>query len=233
QYFGLFKQIGASGIIRNVVFDNGIISSGTQHSGSKVYVGLLAGANKGLVEGIQIRNSSISVHRSISNTGGIVGHNSGIIRNSLNSNGTLFINGSAGSIAGVNMDGGLISRCTARDMNITYYGTEVSQSVGGLLGYNYKSTLEYSNVYNMTMTYDGVNSLVPRMGYVLGNLHDGTIREIGVDSSTGATNSSFKSLVSLKKSDGVFGIGNYDFTTYFFAKYNKMVGRVQGTNVVA
>ena len=160
----IFDYVGENGIIKDVVIQNFLISSGSN-------VGAIVGFNKGTVENIivgaivddetgnyiydgvsQIR--SYSLNSSITYAGGIVGYNEGIITECQNYAVICSKNDNAqvrsGGIAGYNK--GTISYC----LNYGTVGGENKTSInsnmsGGIVGFNETGTItycgNYANVY--------------------------------------------------------------------------------------
>jgi len=137
QSFGLFRR--SSGSIRFLTLDNvNIRTAGSQHSGSWIHVGTVAGINLngGEISSVTVRggtNRHIDIDRVNANVGGLVGENHGMIISSNNHARVAGI-GDLGGIAGANRATGRISWATNWG-EVSYWHRTV-RSIGGIVGAN-------------------------------------------------------------------------------------------------
>ena len=103
DYQGLFRAIGANGVVKNLNIEITIASTGN-------YIGGIAGENRGT-----IRNCSVSGEiRGAISVGGVAGHNTeGAIRNCRVTASVEGTGQSTGGIAGFNNTGGVVEYCYA------------------------------------------------------------------------------------------------------------------------
>ena len=154
---GLFKAIGESGIVKNLIIDS-----------FNVYnvdiFGVIADVNYGTVENCHVYNAYIS---GVKDLGGIVGENiNGTVRR-CSFSGT--INGSEtgiGGIVGYNSNG-TISECSVKDGYISAH----SHSMGGIVGDNTSGIVENSMNYNLKVDGKGGEA-----GGIAGRVYNGTLR---------------------------------------------------------
>ena len=156
-YSGLFKAIGESGIVKNLV----VSEFNAQY---KDIFGVIANVNYGTVENCHVYNASIS---GVKDLGGIVGENiNGTVRR-CSFSGT--VTGSAtgiGGIVGYNSYG-TISECSVKDG----YISAGSHSIGGIVGDNTSGIVENSMNYNLKVDGRGGEA-----GGIAGRVYNGTLR---------------------------------------------------------
>lgn len=154
NYAGLFGAIGATGVIENLTIDGAVVGSLLDH------VGALAGANRGSINNVEIKNATISGSVYV---GGLVGENSSLISNSsaavnvigdayyiggfvgFHHGGSTIRNSSAsGNVEGPEDSnpnvGGLVGH-SAGAFIINSFATGNVSSGGSLVGFNYLGTI--------------------------------------------------------------------------------------------
>lgn len=192
------SNIGLVGVNNNfisqIVIDSINISSAEgQHSLPWVNVGGIAGVNNGIITDCKV-TGNIVVHRSCSNTGGIVGKNMveiGIAAcyfGDMNTVGRSVIdtNGDAGGIAGYNC--GKLSNCHTVNADIKNYAIQDSRSTGGIVGYCPGGIIENCSVTNVNVLNrnpDTITNLYPKMGLIVGHLDNGILTSVGATNSYG------------------------------------------------
>lgn len=190
------SDIGLVGVnnsmIINVIIDAINISSAEgQHSLPWVNVGGIAGVNNGMIVDCKV-TGSIIVHRSCSNTGGIVGKNTsnGIsgcdFGDQSAARSVIDTNGDAGGIAGYNS--GLVIGCNTVNADIKNYAIQDSRSTGGIVGYCPGGTIKDCTVNNVNVLNRNpstIDHLYPKMGLIVGHLDNGILQSVGSTDSYG------------------------------------------------
>ena len=119
---GVFAGLGPDSGVRGVTFVNATVSV----IGSAGGVGTLAGVNKGYVDSVRVRDSTVNT--TTATTGGVVGRNTGTVTGS----------SMTGHVTGDSITGGLVGESTGTVTysyaNVTVKGGGIGASTGGLIG---------------------------------------------------------------------------------------------------
>lgn len=189
--YGLFAQ--SSGTIKKLYLENVYIYGSPQHNGNWVYAGGVVGRNLpgGTVELITV-TGQIELHRQLSSIGGIVGYNMGDITGcSFGSSNcgisSVIGNGDMGGIAGTSVENAGIWIPTICNATVNHYLTGGGRSIGGIVGYCYKSTLSFIDAYGICVKNFGQDSgygyLCPKMGLVAGHIVNPNVSYVSVTDS--------------------------------------------------
>ncbi len=180
---GLFGNI--SGTVKNLKLENCKIEMEANHKGDGwVLSGILCGRNYGVIENVEMSNCSVTVHRTLSHTGGLAGksYSDSKISGVIVENSTVYSNGDVGMIAG-GAEKADISNCEVRSCSVQYYAEYHNRSIGGVVGHLKNSTLSSCAVTDTEFWYKGSGytlhnynifgshsycSLQPAMGYIVG-----------------------------------------------------------------
>ncbi len=125
RYQALFRELGETGVIRNVALENAQVRG----SGKGIYVSALVGKNRGAI-------SNASVTGSVSDgrvTGLLVGQNRGAITDSHSSGEVWSTNSFVGGLVGSNYGGRIVRSYSTADVTAVASGTDY---YGGLVGYS-------------------------------------------------------------------------------------------------
>lgn len=224
---GLFKT--NRGEVRNLNLTNSRIYFEPNHAGSgPIYAGIVAGFNEGTIDRCSVFDSEVSIHRDDSSSGGIAGYSTGTVSNSSVTGLIMFGNGDMGGIAG-SVKGGEMIGCMTKDSNIKHYAVYNQRSIGGIAGFaNTGSTVSGCGVDGTDFYLDGDLSLKVHMGYVIGSLTGSTARMM-------SSNSVTQSYTGTMKNSGswFFGVGGYDYSTFYFANHGGNIGCISGSSSVS
>lgn len=159
--YGIWGKIGETGIIRNLILDN--ISY--LQNGKYIYLGLLAGWNKGAIYNCILKNSSIQMTEKYStspNFGGFVGCNEGTIYNCQVKSIKLQAEDEKWATAGiVKYNHGKILNCSVINISIS------TMQSGAHLCYKNDNKIQNCYVYKSSETkYSGICELAQKGSYI-------------------------------------------------------------------
>lgn len=192
--YGLFNQIETGGIVENIrinVKEN--ISEGYTNPSGYIWVGAVAGYNKGAITGCHV---TIDNDKSITGAlaGGIVGMNENEITDCTVTDGTITGIPYAGGIAGYNRDGNVGSdgSCKVDGTSVTATGSNDNAYAGGLVGQSYgqskSSTVNGCYTGGGTISATSTSSYANAGGLVGNNISDsgGSAKVTGSYNGSGA-----------------------------------------------
>ena len=192
-YIGLFGR--NDGTIKNLILDNVIcLSNGLanlQNYNINLSAGILVGYNSGVISNCQVKNSAIRITANIEksnsalNVGGIAGYSDGFIEYcaftngnvygvGLKGNGSVYVGGLVGILAGSKISESYINSSTVN----SYNGDKTSFALGGLVGNMTTRTSEDTSTIksklSMCLVYDvDENKEGNTFGYIAGKESQG------------------------------------------------------------
>jgi len=183
QRRGLFSTL--YGTVRNLTISNPNIYTQSQHGGTWVQVGALAGiVRDGTISNVTISGGNLTVRRQLARVGGIVGlANNSTIEHSHVNGITLGGNGDRGGAVGYLMNNSRIYRTTVYNSTVNMWVSTRNSSAGGIVGVSVNSTIERCIIHNVTVNFTGSsfggNTLEPAMGLIVGLLDGGSMLHVG------------------------------------------------------
>lgn len=171
------------GTIENLTFKNVTINAPVWHEGAWVFVGTVAGINRGegVIRNVDIENANISINRNMARIGGIVGVNQGTISDctvgghSGDNHVTMFGNGDMGAVCGENT--GTISNCVIM-ATLNHWPSVNNRSIGGVVGYSPSGTISGCKLLLTKIAITGTDAnICPNIGSVVGHVTSRTVLE--------------------------------------------------------
>jgi len=192
---GLFGSIGKAGTVKDLSLVDARITVKSTHDGSGfISAGAISGYNAGTIDNCSVYDCYIEINRNKAYTGSIVGESDGTITNCRAIHPELFSNADMGGIVGKST--GKVTKClvTGNEKGyalLTLWGSKISRSLGGLVGYGVGAEITESTVLNTKFVYKGDN-LKPCLGFIVGYIEGGEIKSVACDwDHTPATKASY------------------------------------------
>ncbi len=213
------RNFGFFGVVESTAKVTGFyvsvdITSDPKHGDTAVYVGGVAGINRGSLLNVGAKGSVVC-NRNESFLGGLVGANYKDIGLSVFI-GTVFGNGDMGGCVGYNT-GKITSTYTSKS-TVTHYVEGNARSVGGVVGYCPGGRVSDCDFRDSTLNVGNsgnVRNIKTRMGTIIGHLENATMKN-----DCAHTNSTWSS-------------GTIKDTTYCFKQANSRIGRMDNGTIAS
>lgn len=217
---GLFNTITGGSEVKNLKLSGNFKINPVSSGSGTIFGGLLTGNNDGTISNVTIQDSNLELYRENASLGTIAGYNNGIIDNCDVFNTSLAGYSNIGGITASNTNKGEVKNCKVENVNLNYIYTFVSQSSGGIVGYN-SGKVENCQVIKISLIasklyYNSSFLVRPAIGYVIGYHEENAVMN-------NCTISEF----SLE----VTGFGPIE-KIYICAKYDGKIGNNLGTVIV-